>query len=421
MNAHRIPAPWRLAPLAVAVVTALAAAPMPARAAAPSDPTEAQVLYENALQAIAEGRKDDASRTLMRVIEKESLHAGAYLEVALIQCSLGHQEEAERLFAIVETRFDPSRPILELIAEARESGCDSWEPARSTSVSVSRGLDMNVNQGARNPSYIVEQDGGQVVLPLQDEFLPQHDQYTGVSVEHVRDLTPNGVTGFVQFYGRRNDSLRRYDSNSLYAGVDSPYRFGAWPLRASGTVGLTALGGRLYQRQLQLQARVGVPAPLPASMALYVTGGVARNDYTTLSNFDSNTYDLLGQLTWRGDLTYASFSQGWQNDRALRERPGGDRHGYTSTLLLRRPLWGRVSGELSYSYQSWKSSDAYAPGLINTVRDQNTRVARAVLSYPVARNQWLRLETRLVRNRENISIFQYDNRQIQLSWQWQVP
>jgi hypothetical protein len=421
MNAHRIPAPWRLAPLAVAVVTALAAAPMPARAAAPSDPTEAQVLYENALQAIAEGRKDDASRTLMRVIEKESLHAGAYLEVALIQCSLGHQEEAERLFAIVETRFDPSRPILELIAEARESGCDSWEPARSTSVSVSRGLDMNVNQGARNPSYIVEQDGGQVVLPLQDEFLPQHDQYTAVSVEHVRDLTPNGVTGFVQFYGRRNDSLRRYDSNSLYAGMDSPYRFGAWPLRASGTVGLTALGGRLYQRQLQLQARVGVPAPLPASMALYVTGGVARNDYTTLSNFDSNTYDLLGQLTWRGDLTYASFSQGWQNDRALRERPGGDRHGYTSTLLLRRPLWGRVSGELSYSYQSWKSSDAYAPGLINTVRDQNTRVARAVLSYPVARNQWLRLETRLVRNRENISIFQYDNRQIQLSWQWQAP
>ncbi|WP_311965797.1 hypothetical protein, partial [Acinetobacter baumannii] len=91
----------------------------------------------------------------------------------------------------------------------------------------------------------------------------------------------------------------------------------------------------------------------------------------------------------------------------------------STTLLARRALWREVSGELSYSYQSWRSSQAYAPGLINTVRDQDTRVARAVLSWPIARNQWLRLETRVVRNRENISIFQYDNRQIQLSWQWQ--
>lgn len=423
MSARRPSRPWRLAPLALAAFAALAPGLAHAETTAnlDADPTEAQLLYEKALQAIAEGRKDDASRTLIRVIEKESLHAGAFLEVALIQCSLGHTEEAERLFAIVETSFDPARPILELIAEARETGCDAWQPASSSSVSLSRGLDMNVNQGARNPSYIIEQDGGQIVLPLQSEFLPQHDQYTAVSAEHTRDLTPNGITGFVQFFGRRNDSLSQYNSSSLYAGVDSPYRFGAWPVRASGTVGLTALGGKLYQRQLQLQARVGVPAPLPASMQLYVTGAVGRNDYTTLSNFDSNSFDLLGQLTWRGDLTYASFSQGWQSDRALRARPGGDRHGYTSTLLARRPLWGRVSGELSYSYQSWKSTDAYAPGLINSVRDQNTQVARAVLSYPVARNQWLRLETRVVRNHENISIFQYDNRQIQLSWQWQGP
>ena len=60
MNARRPSRPWRLAPLGLAVLTALASASMPARAAAPSDPTEAQVLYENALQAIAEGRKDDA-------------------------------------------------------------------------------------------------------------------------------------------------------------------------------------------------------------------------------------------------------------------------------------------------------------------------------------------------------------------------
>lgn len=387
--------------------------------AAGDQATEAQVLYENALQAIADGRKDDASRTLMRVIEKESLHAGAYLEVALIQCSLGHSDEAERLFAIVETRFDPPRPILELIAEARETGCDTWEAARSTVASLTRGLDMNVNQGARNPSYIIERDGGQIELPLQADFLPQHDQYTAFNLEHVRDLTPNGISGFFQFAGRRNDNLRRYDSASLYAGIDSPYRFGAWPVRASAIVGATALGGKYYQRQLQLQARVGLPLPLPPRMQLNATGGVSRSQYLTLSNFDSTLLELTGQLSYRGDTVYASASHAWMTDRARRERPGGNRHGYASTLLARRPLWGPLSGELSFSYQSWKSGEAYAPGLINTVRDQNTRVGRAALSYAIGRNQALRLETRFVRNSENISIFQYDNRQIQLSWQWQ--
>lgn len=382
-------------------------------------PNEVQILYENALQAIAEGRKSDASDTLVRVIEKESLHAGAYLEVALVQCSLGHVDEAERLFAIIETRFDPPRAILELIAEARDTGCDQWQPLASTSVGVTRGLDMNVNQGARNPSYIIEQDGGQIELPLQDEFLPRHDNYTALNVEHTRDLTPNGLTGFAQYFGRRNDSLHQYDSDSVYAGVDSQYRFGAWPVRATGMVGFTALGGKLYQRQVQLLVRTGVPLPLPSRLQLHVTGGVTRNDYSTLTNFDSNTFDVLGQLSWRGDKVFASLQQGWQADHAARERPGGDRHGFSTTLLARRALWGEVSGELSYSHQSWRSGEAYAPGLINTVRDQNTGIARAVLSWPIARNQWLRLETRVVRNRENISIFQYDNRQIQLSWQWQ--
>lgn len=404
----------------MALAACLAACASGARAAQDAPPpNEVQILYENALQAIAEGRKNDASDTLVRVIEKESLHAGAYLEVALVQCSLGRAAEAERLFAIIETRFDPPRAILELIAEARDTGCDQWQAAAVTSVSVTRGLDMNVNQGARNPVYIVEQDGGRIELPLQDEFLPRHDNYTALNVEHTRDLTPNGLAGFAQYFGRRNDALRQYDSDSVYAGVDSQYRFGAWPVRATGMLGFTALGGKLYQRQVQLLARAGVPLPLPSHMQLHVTGGVARNDYSRLTNFDSTTYDVLGQLSWRGDKVYASLSQGWQADHAARDRPGGDRHGYSTTVLARRALWGDVSGELTYSHQGWRSSAAYAPGLINTVRDQNTRVARAVLSWPIARNQWLRLETRLVRNHENISIFQYDNRQIQLSWQWQ--
>lgn len=382
----------------------------------PSPPTEVQRLYDSALQSIAEGRKADASEMLMRVIEKESLHAGAYLEVALIQCSLGRSDEAERLFAIIETRFNPTPEILEIINDARDTGCDNWQPLTSTTVSLGRGYDMNVNQGASNPIYIVERDGGQIELPLTPDFLPQHDQFTTVNVEHTREVTANGSMGFAQFVGRRNDSLSQYDLGSLYVGVDTPHRFGQWVMRTTAMLGLTALGGDYYQRQVQLQARVAPPLPLPANVSFAVTGSMSRNEYMTLTNFDSNTFELRGQLVYGKNGFYASASHGLLDDRAVSQRPGGNRHGSSSNLVGRYALSG-WTGELGYSYHTWNSSKVYAPGLIDQVRNQSTHVARAALSWAIRKNHTLQLEARFIRNREDISIFAYNNRIFQLSWQ----
>lgn len=405
--------------LMLSAVVALAIAG-PAQAQPEGEPSvpasEVQQMYDSALQSIAEGRKNDASAMLMRVIEKESLHAGAYLEVALIQCSLGRAEEAERLFAIVETRFNPPLAILELIAEARATGCDKWQPLSSTAVTLGRGHDMNVNQGASNPIYIVERDGGQIELPLSPDFLPQHDQYTALNVEHSREVTANGTYGFMQFVGRRNDSLSQYDLASLYLGLDTPHRVGQWAVRTTAMLGLTALGGKYYQRQLQLQARVVPPLRLPANTSFALTGSVARNEYMTLTNFDSSTFEVRGQLAYAKDKLHLSGSHGLLSDRAVSERPGGNRHGSSSHLLGRYAISGSLSGELGYSYNTWKSSEMYAPGLIDQVRNQSTRVTRATLSWPIRKNHTLQLEARIIRNREDITIFAYNNRILQLSW-----
>ena len=410
-----------LASLRRALAAALfcCAAPALAQQAAPAageDQAQVQSMYDSALQSIAEGRKNDASDMLMRVIEKESLHAGAYLEVALIQCSLGRADEAERLFAIVETRFNPPLAILELIAEARETGCDKWQALSSSSFSLARGTDHNVNQGASKPSYIIERDGGVIELPLLPDFLPQRDQYTALNAEYTREVTANGSLGFVQLQGRRNDRLSQYDSASLYFGVDTPYRFGRWTMRTTAMLGLTALGGDYYQRQLTLQARVSPPLRLPSHTQFNLLVGATRNEYLTLTNFNATTMELRGQLSYRKDDWYLSASHALLNDRARDARPGGNRHGQSSNLMARHTVWGALTGELGYSHQTWNSAQVYAPGLIDTVRDQTTRVLRGTLSWPVRKNHSLQLEARVVRNREDISIFQYNNRILQLSW-----
>lgn len=378
-------------------------------------------LYQDALQSIAEGRKTDASSMLMRVIENEPNNAGAYLEVALIQCGLGRAREAERLFAIIETRFEPHREILELISDARDTGCNHWQPLSAWSASVGRGIDQNVNQGATNPNYIVRRNGQDVELPLLSDFYPKHDQFTTVSADYMREVTANGSIGFMQYQGRRNDSLRQYDSASLYGGVESPYRWGRWTLRTTAMFGQVYLGGHAYQRQLQLQARLGPPLPLPGALQFNLMGSATRTEHLELENFDSTTYELRGQFSYRNDDLSGSLSLGALNDVSSDLRPGGQRKGTAVNVLLRHPVGQKMGGELGYSRQAWNSRLPYLPGLINEVRAQRTDVLRGILTYPVAKNQKLQLEARLVRNQENISIFQYNNKLLQLTWLWQGP
>jgi hypothetical protein len=392
-----------------------------ARAGDEPQATPGEDLYLRALQSISEGRRTDATEELRRAIEQSPNHAGAWLELALTHCALGNSDEAERLFAVIEIRFNPSPALLDLIAETREQGCSRWDKLSSAVVTASRGYDQNVNQGARTTRYVVDAPDGQVEYELSGDFTPRADQYTQLAGEYMREVTPNGVLGFAQYQLRHNDSLHQYDTGSLFTGLEAPYRWGRWRLRATATVGLVTLGGQLYQRQAQLQARVVPPLSLPAGTQFNVVGAVTYNTFPSLTNFDSTTQELRGHLSWRGGDNYASATLGYLNDHALAQRPGGDRKGSFVNLLLRRHLGYGVNTELGYSRQAWNSSRAYSPELIEQVREQVTQVARANLSYAIGKRHSLVLEARMVRNRENISIFQYNNRQLQLSWQWQLP
>ncbi len=409
MSARR----WRaLAALSLLTLSALAAR---------ADEIESQQLYQQALLSIAEGRKTDASETLSRVIEQEPLHAGAWLDLALIQCALGHPAEADRLFATIEERFSPPPGIRDVIAEARADGCSKWQPHTQGTFGFSRGISQNVNQGSSRATYDVTD--GQTVTELQllPEFLPRHDQYTLLSADYQRDLTPNGLAGYAQVQERRYDSLHQYNSTALLVGVDKPWRFGRWTLRGNANLDLVTLGGQLYQRQVQVQARVGPPLPLPNSMQFTFSTAFSHLEYLTLENFNANTGEVRGQFVYRQEDSSVSTSAAWLKDHALAARPGGDREGWQFQLQGRRLLRGDIIGELAYSYQNWNSSSTYSPGFIDVVRRQATHLLRGAITYPLNKRQSVVLEGRAVRNKENISIFQYNDRQLQLSWLWQWP
>lgn len=376
-------------------------------------------LYMDALHSISEGRTSDASDALMRMIEQEPQHAGAWLDLAIIQCELGRAEEAERLFQIIESRFSPPPGIREVIASHRERGCKGWQPREQFSVAVGRGIDDNVNQGASNPNFSIGNGSNRVDLQLLPEFLPQSDQFSLLSAEYARDLSPSGTTAFAQLRSRVNDSLSRYDTTALRAGIEQPWRLGDWGFRGSASVGWLTLGSSLYQKQGQVQARIAPPLPLPDRLRANFVTGISRVQYVRLTDYDSTIIEASALLAYQGNHSTLQATVGHLSDRGASARPGGDRHGWFAGLQGSRHIGaGGVLGEVGWTRQKWISDTIYSPGLIDQVRNQDTQVWRAALVIPIKPQHSVNIEWRHVRNNENISIFQYNSQLIQVSWQW---
>ncbi|HEX7645399.1 MAG TPA: tetratricopeptide repeat protein [Burkholderiaceae bacterium] len=385
----------------------------PAQAAQP-DP------YLDAMRAISDGRIDQAEDALKRMMEQEPQHAGAWLDLAVIQCELGHTHEAERLFKIIEERYAPPPGIIEVINSQRNGGCRRRVVVHDKlSVLLGRGYDTNVNQGASSPYFALGSGANTQVLDLLPQYLPQHDQYTLLSANYVRDLDARGDTAFLQFQARENDKLTHYDTASLLVGWDSPWRIGTWNTHTTGTAGLLTLGGRQYQRQLQLQERATPPLPLPDHFQFSLLGALSYVEYPTLVNFNAATDELDAQLQYQTQNTAAQFTVGALFDHGNAARLGGDRHGWQAGIMVNSHLDERLNSELGWTWQRWNGESSYSPGLIEQKRKQDTQTFRAGLIMPLRRDLAVELEWRRILNNENISLFEYHGQLLQLSLKWQ--
>ena len=376
-----------------------------------------QDLYLEALQAISEGRKGDAGALLARMVARGARNAGEWLDLAMLQCALGHANEAEQLFSAIESTLQPPKGLLAIIEDQRRQGCASWQPQQQWGFAVARGYDQNVNQGASNSLYTIG-DGSNGSLELAQDYLPKPDRYSAVTLDYASDLTQNGDLGYLQLFARQNDSLSSYNTISFFAGLEHPWHWQRWRLRASGMAGALTLGGQLYQAQSQAQLRIVPPLALPKTMELAIQTGLTHLRYRTLSNFDSNTAELRSTFTYRTDLQQIQTSAAVMRDHAVASRPGGDRSGWALGVTTRSVVTRGVEAELDWNLVHWNGKTAYSPGIIDTIRHQNTHVLRAGLNIGLTTNSSLHLEWRQINNKENISIFQYDNHVFQASWRW---
>jgi hypothetical protein len=171
----------------------------------------------------------------------------------------------------------------------------------------------------------------------------------------------------------------------------------------------------LYQRQRQMQAQVTPPFTLPASVDLSLTANLNRVNYPSRPAYDGTTLEVGGLLTYRGphSLTQATLTR--LHDDSADARPGGDRNGWFGSVQWYGELDNTTLFEAGLTHQNWRGDAAYSPGLIDTRRLQNTTVLRAAAQWRLQPHVSLVLELRDTFNHENISLFQYNSRALQLS------
>jgi tetratricopeptide (TPR) repeat protein len=421
--------PWRLLSVRLLIVSAVAAsACVQAQQVSQQglqqdlqqDPQKYlhQDLYTDVLNSMGGVSPAEAGEALQKKIEQEPQNAGAWLDLAIIQCESGHADKAEHLFNEIEERFAPPPVIQQIIAEHRQKGCHEPQRLSRLSVMLGRGADTNVNQGANLSNFTIGSGDYRINLQLLPEYLAHHDEYTIFSADYSRELNNSGSLGFAQVQARVNDSLTRYNTTAVLAGLEQAWRFRGWGLWADGMATMVTLGDQLYQKQTQLLTRISPDLPLPSSIQANLVAALSHVQYPTVTDFDSNTAELRGVLAYSTSSTQASAAIGRLWDHATADRPGGDRAGWLATAQARTRLTDRLFGEFGWSRQTWNGQTAYSPGLIDQIRYQDTQTLRGALVFPITLHQAIEFEARFTRDTENVPIFQYGDRQLQISWQW---
>lgn len=376
--------------------------------------SEVETTYLEAVRLLEQQRFEEARVKFKLVLELAPQHAGAWLDLASTNCELGNAAEAERLFREVEIKFAPSPGILDIIALHRNRGCKAWAPKSTRSFTVSRAADSNINQGASNPIFV----SGGLKYNLSDDYLPKRDRYTQLAFDYTRELNRQGALAMLQLRARRHDNESDQNTQAALAGAERIDSLGNWAMRSLATASLVTLGGQQYQRQAQLQTWIAPPVPVPEYTNVMLTAAVGHSEYVHRTKFDSNTGELGALLTYRGPRHNSAISAGWLADHGEAGRLGGKRHGWYASLQLQPRLFKEVTTELALTRQDWRGETIYSPDLVEAVRNQSTRQVRVALNWSVAPQHGVLLEWRHVRNKENISLFQYNSQSLQLSWRW---
>lgn len=381
--------------------------------------------YYQALASADDGKLGEAIMSLERFLAGHPHHAGAWLDLAILQCRIGQQEgKSKALLQLKSLSNSESLPsiIQELVQRLEAETCtvrDTLAPPSLKVLRITAGRAQNLNFGASHSEITLP---SAATLRLDERMLPRSSNFAGLELMW-RQPFPGSLAGHrfstllqagIQDYAQAPDYATHNLSGALLAQgsfgtIDGVHSLGYSNLYLAGHAYLETLGLRSHWQRPFHDGKLLVGAGLAYTHIAY-----------TQSAYDAHIYEpgiyLLAGLPWQG---IARADWNLIRDHAENDRPGGNRRGMAWSLGAIYPTWNSQRLELHGKLVRLDDDTSYLPALFgNATRHSHQTLISAANIWQLHGNQRLRLEWRFQEQQDTLALFSYTARSLSLSWEY---
>ena len=403
-----------------------------------SGPARAQVVdsfglpeYDRAAAYIVSGNTAAALDVLRKLEQEPPPDAGAWLDLGILYCEAGQAKDAERIFSVLQKRFAPPPSIVQLIDYYLALGCAvpgrTVAPAEDSrlrlTLGVAGGYASNVNFGPSSATVRLADGAPLRDLVLLPSSLAKGDTFLGLEAAAEQELqaVPGAyLSGGVRLrsYARQSD----YDTGYFAAGVGYRTRVGEGSIEVLGESTQLWIGGNVYESTagLFVSAWLGSGEVWLHQFRWGAEGNVTQSLYPGNGMYDARNTELRlkSQFKLREDMTM-TFLVGLAQDKAARDRPGGDRSGGMLGLSLERAISNAHRIKFYFQHYSLAESTAYNPTMFgDIIRSPQSSYASLRYQYQFTRDQGVYLQFSESWRRDKIELFSLNSGVLALGYQW---
>lgn len=335
------------------------------------------------------------------------------LDLAILQCQQGNFIQSGYLLREVLSQLDPPQNLRTLIEKILEGQCGGgYEYIPKLELKLSQGYDSNVTQGITATTLNIGTPKVPVNLIIDNSYRVRPSSYTEFFLQRNLKISESMhlmMRGNFRNYAQVPEYDQVQSGILLRGNLQWDSRNILWMLEKSDMW----LQGNYYYSGWQGVIQV----PWKSQPQWQWAGLLQQLTYKKQPNQNSNVYQLALQRSLRWAQTDIYMSAGWQWDRALAARAGGDRQGPLLVVQGNKSLekWV-VSGRVAYT--QWRSSNDFLPGLLDFRRRNRLIQWTLQADYPIDDNQKLQIGFYQRISLDNIAL--YENRGIGLNIGWSL-
>lgn len=387
-------------------------------------------IYTQALQEIKNNDLLQAQILLNKVIKLDANHAGAKLDLAILQCKIGNKFQSEILLKELETKYILRQNIKSIIQQIRNSSCNENDANNNNKniknafwLKLAVGYDTNINQGTTNPLFEASDGSQTIVFILADNFVKHGGVNFNVNVGFMHKISDRNDKIFVKLNTKNHNHYTYFNT----ATGQILYQMPEFYLGANDNIKITSnfaynvinLDAKSYLSQQKFSLGL-TPFYDNKNNNFQTTFGfnLTRNAYRNLKAYNAKVYELKTDLKYSQNNYLTTLTAGILFDKAENNRPGGNKKGFFIAANHKYSPHNKWLFEVFAHYQKWNSSRIYLANFIPRKRNQKLFAYGFTADYSVNKNNSFGIEFMNFNNQENISLFEYKNRSLQLYWQY---